>query len=458
WNISRQIWYGHRVPVWYKSDEVYVGVEEPDGKGWQQDKDTLDTWFSSGLWTFSTLGWPQGSEDLETYHPTDVLETGYDILFFWVARMILMTTYALGEIPFEHVYLHGLIRDEKGRKMSKSLGNVIDPLDMIKKYGADATRLSLVIGSTPGNDMKFSKEKVAGFKNFTNKLWNIARFVFVSVGNVESVGNVKGETLADRWVLGRFSEVVEKVTRHLEKFEYSLAGEALRDFTWGEFADWYIEIAKVKSQKSKVATDKILLYILERLLILWHPFMPFVSEEIYKRFDRGMLIVAPWPDVGTAFMPSDEDKRTFEDLRGVIISIRNIRARYKIDPKKKLDATIVSGGYLEDQSEIIQALAKVENLTFDDKAKKPEGSASAVVGQIQIYVPLVGIVDLEQEKAKLEKELASTEQYAASLEKKLADKAFLKKAPKEVVRQEKEKLQNAKVHITLLETEINSLS
>ena len=287
WNISRQIWFGHRVPVWYKDDEVRIG-EAPSEEGWKQDDDTLDTWFSSGLWTFSTLGWPSDqAKDFQNFHPTSVLETGYDILFFWVARMILMSTYLVGEVPFKTVYLHGLVRDEKGRKMSKSLGNAMNPLDMIEEYGADATRLSLLIGATPGNDMKLSEEKVAGFRNFTNKLWNISRFVFASVQQVQIIENVDADTLADRWILGRLSEVTKEVTDHCEKYEYSLAGEKLRDFTWNEFADWYIEIAKIQNQNQNGSSDSVLLYVLQSILKLWHPFMPFVTEEIYKQFNAG---------------------------------------------------------------------------------------------------------------------------------------------------------------------------
>ena len=265
WNISRQLWFGHRVPAWYRKGteetkwtdgtqamEVFVGSEAPEGEGWEQDPDTLDTWFSAGMWTFTTLGWPEQTSDLKTFHPTSVLETGYDILFFWVVRMILMTTYLLDEVPFKTVYLHGLVRDEKGRKMSKSLDNIINPLDMIAAYGADATRLSLVIGSTPGNDTKLSEEKIAGYRNFTNKLWNIARFVLVSLRGAEGDEAITREiaspallarkdmTLADKWILDRLGEVTQRVTQHLEHHEFSAAGELLRDFTWSDFADWYL--------------------------------------------------------------------------------------------------------------------------------------------------------------------------------------------------------------------------
>lgn len=454
WNISRQLWFGHRVPVWYRGEEMHVGLEAPDGDGWEQDPDTLDTWFSSGLWTFSTLGWPnEDAEDFRIYHPTSVLETGYDIIFFWVARMILMSTYLVGDIPFKTVYLHGLVRDESGRKMSKSLGNIINPLTMIDKYGADATRLSLVIGSTPGNDMKLSEEKISNYRNFTNKLWNIARFVFMNVDEVQSVEAVEAVTPADRWILGRFSQVVEKVSAHMDAHEYSIAGETLRDFTWSEFADWYLEIAKVQMNEN---TQKILLYIVERLLIMWHPYMPFVTEEIYKRFDRGMLIVAPWPQVDGALTPADA--KTFDDMKQVVVALRNIRAQYQIAPKTKISAMIAGGSQLQELESVISVLAGVDHLAFDDNAEKPDGSASAVVGSIQVYVPLEGLVDLTKEKAKLEKELGKVAGYVASLEKKLANERFVESAPKEVVEAEKGRLEEAKKRASVLEEEINAMS
>ncbi len=441
WNISRQIWFGHRVPVWYRSSvipsersesrdlEIYVGTEAPKEEGWEQDPDTLDTWFSSGLWTFSTLGWPDQTADLKTFHPTTVLETGYDILFFWVARMILMTTYTLGEIPFEKVYLHGLVRDEQGRKMSKSLDNIIDPLDMISAYGADATRLSLTIGSTPGNDSKLSEAKVAGYRNFTNKLWNISRFVLGKVEKVEQVAEVdlKPQTLADRWILSRFHTLQKEITDHLEAYEFSQAGEKLRDFTWSEFADWYLEIAKVQ----KGETNKILLYILERLLTYWHPFMPFVTEELWKQIDpETMLIVHEWPmATGDHFDVSAE--REFSQVQNLIVGIRNIRSQYTVAPKQKI-AVVVVGGNLEAHATIVQSLAGVSSLVFADQA--PVGEyASVVVGKGQVFVSLEGLIDKEAEHAKSAKAQQETQAYIKSLEAKLANSEFTSKAPEAVV-------------------------
>lgn len=468
WNISRQLWFGHRIPVWYKGDEMHVDVDAPEGEGWQQDPDTLDTWFSSGLWTFSTLGWPNAqSQDLKTYHPTTVLETGYDILFFWVARMILMTTYHLGEIPFETVYLHGLVRDEKGRKMSKSLDNIIDPLDMIDQYGADATRLSLLVGSTPGNDQKLSVDKVASFRNFTNKLWNIARFVLSSVENVEVVENVTPKTPADHWILNRFEEVEKDVTQHFEKYELSMLGEKLRAFTWNDFADWYLEVAKVqKGNKSNKGdrgnssdqenTDKILLYILERLLKLWHPFMPFVTEEIYKQFDSGTLMVAKWPQIDVNALAKQSE--LFEQAKEVIGALRNLRANYRIAPKVLMNATIVAGDDLKEMSEVIKALARLETINFESSMKKTDGHASLVVGSLQVYVPLAGLIDVEKEQVRIKKQLDETQRYADSIEKKLANQGFINSAPGDVVAAEKVRLKDAQEKLTTLKKEFEELS
>lgn len=449
WNISRQIWFGHRVPVWYKDDEITVGYE-PTGDGWRQDTDTLDTWFSSGLWTFSTLGWPDDSEDLQLFHPTSVMETGYDILFFWVARMILMSTYLLGEVPFKTVYLHGLIRDEQGRKMSKSLDNNIDPLDMIKDYGADATRLSLLIGATPGADMKLSEEKISSFRNFTNKLWNIARYVFSTVDIIESVASVEPETLADKWILGRLSEVTASATEHYEKYEYSLIGEELREFTWNEFADWYLEIAKVQKSEN---TDKVLLYVLERLLKLWHPFMPFVTEELYKPFDQGMIIVADWPKA--EYKITRKDREVFDMMQGIVTAIRNVRARYKISYKKPVDVIITTEA-VADMVPIIEKLSGAK-VTIDPKASRPEQSAGFVIEDAQVYVPLAGVVNLEEEIEHVKEELTFQKDYAASLEKKLAGE-FVKKAPENIVEHEREKLEKAQEKIQALQEELTSLT
>ncbi len=454
WNISRQIWFGHRVPVWYKDDEVRIG-EAPSEEGWKQDDDTLDTWFSSGLWTFSTLGWPSDqAKDFQNFHPTSVLETGYDILFFWVARMILMSTYLVGEVPFKTVYLHGLVRDEKGRKMSKSLGNAMNPLDMIEEYGADATRLSLLIGATPGNDMKLSEEKVAGFRNFTNKLWNISRFVFASVQQVQIIENVDADTLADRWILGRLSEVTKEVTDHCEKYEYSLAGEKLRDFTWNEFADWYIEIAKIQNQNQNGSSDSVLLYVLQSILKLWHPFMPFVTEEIYKQFNAGQLIIASWPE--SQMNLSASDKRHFELLQSIVSGIRNIRANYSIAPNKSVNTIFVHANALQNSEEVLRRLARIDTITWTDEIPVVKQASRFMVGRQQVIIPLEGLIDIDAEKERIHAKITEANTYKESLESRLGNDSYVENAPEQVVAESKNQLEEVKEKIQLLEEELKN--
>lgn len=483
WCISRQIWFGHRIPVWYqgKSSEptslgkaVGVEVDLPNvhrddstiwgnwivadvspGAGWEQDPDTLDTWFSSGLWTFSTLGWPDKDafERMRTYHPTAVLETAYDIIFFWVARMILMSAYALGEVPFKDAYLHGLVRDEHGRKMSKSLGNVLDPLDLISKYGTDAVRLSLVIGTTPGQDSKTSEVKVEGFRNFTNKLWNISRFILMQIGARGTGHRAQGlepETLADNWILGRLDEVVASVTKKIEKYEFSSAGEELRDFTWGDLADWYLEIAKIEKGK-----DAILSHILQTILKLWHPFMPFVTEHIWKTAGLdGDLIVGAWPDQGTGHRAQGAD---FETVRNLITDLRRLRAEHGVEPATFVENAIVSKDrdLIESNIDVIKHLARAESISFVDAID--ESWASTVSGSVSIGLNVAGAIDVDVEKAKTEKELLEIEKYVSGLETKLANNEFTSKAPAHVVEGMRKNLEEGRAKAASLKERLEKL-
>ncbi|HLD31712.1 MAG TPA: valine--tRNA ligase [Patescibacteria group bacterium] len=464
WCISRQIWYGHQVPVWYKPDkktgqtQIFVGTKAPTGSDWKQDEDTLDTWFSSGLWTFSTLGWPKASKDLATYHPTSVMETGYDIIFFWVARMILMSTYALGEVPFSTVYLHGLVRDEQGKKMSKSLGNAIDPLDTIAAYGADATRLSLVIGNTPGNDLRLSTEKVAGFRNFTNKLWNIARFMLLNISQPKWEGKRPSpHTLADQWILQSLDEVIRSTGENIESFNFSRAGEDLREFTWGKLADWYLEIAKIEEGKGP-----ILNYLLNKILVLWHPFMPFVTEAIYQEvYKKSYLLVASWPRVKTA--ESAVDKKIIKQFSGVqevITAIRAMRADYKVDPVKRLSVVIKLergvGAWLKENEGIIKGLARLDSLSFISSGQHPAGMC-IITSVGEIYVDLSGVVDLKKEADRLQKELAQVDGYVKSQKKKLQNADFLAHAPAAVIEKEREKYQEAEERVIKLKKQLTGL-
>lgn len=485
WCISRQIWFGHQIPVWYKDDETYVGIEAPKGEGWIQDSDTLDTWFSSGLWTFSTLAnHPDqiklengklviDSKDFKNFHPTDVLETGYDILFFWVARMILMTTYAIGDIPFNNVYLHGLVRDENGKKMSKSLGNVIDPLDMIEKYGTDATRLSLVLGSTPGNDLKLSEEKIESYRNFTNKLWNISRFI-ISSSTGEKIEKIDGKnlTVADKWILSSLISLGSDITSDIKNFQFSQAGEKLKDFTWNEFADWYIEISKFEDNKKE--KQWILNYVLENLLKMWHPFMPFVTEAIWKELDRdNMLIIEAWPSFELSDSLKDEEdinKAGFDMIREIITSIRNGRLENGIDPKKKIRVIIdtkeqektfgvETRSLLLQQSCIIKNLRTgIEELEIIFSGEKIENSIQRTVGGINIYIPLEGLIDTEKEKIRIQKEITEIEKFVHALEGRLSNEAFISKAPKNVIDQQKESLAKKKTELEELNKQLSSLN
>jgi len=370
WCISRVIWWGHRVPVWYKDKEIHVDSKKPTGPDWSQDPDTLDTWFSSALWTWSTLidkelikdeklnleDLLKRSPDFQRFHPTSIMETGYDILFFWVARMILMTTYATGQIPFKYVYLHGLIRDKRGQKMSKSHPEtMIDPLEVIEESGTDALRLSMIIGQSPGNDQKLSKEKIAGYKKFINKIWNISRYILMNLEGDVKATELKPQTLSDRWILSRFNQIIKETNGHIEKFRLSQAVEGLYEFTWHELADWYLEIAKHEGQK-----QNILIHVLSNTLKLFHPFIPFITEHIWSqlKIDKEMLIVQPWPQLDEKLIDEDIEKE-FTELQEVITKIRNWKAENKIPFKESKDIKL-DKVFSEDKNNLIEHLTNVK--------------------------------------------------------------------------------------------------
>ncbi len=457
WCISRQIWFGHQIPVWYKGEEIFVGLAAPEGDGWVKDQDTLDTWFSSGMWTFSTLGWPDNfkdgikSGDLARFHPTQVLETGYEILTLWVSRMIMMSFFALGEIPFSQVYLHGIILDKNGKKMSKSKGNGVDPLEVIAQYGADAVRLSLLMGSTPGNDARYSDDKVESKRNFINKLWNISRFILSSTEEkfygASSMDMPDAKTLADQWILNNLAACARTVTEHLENFNFSLAAEELNEFTWNKLADWYLEIAKIEKDK-----EKILIYILKNVLILWHPFIPFVTEKIWSSFNDSLLLVAEWPK-GT------EDKKVsatamaieqkFQKIQDIIAAIRNARSENKVEPAKKLEAIIYGhedAGLLEGQKELLISLRTgLQSLEVKQSGEKIDKAIAAVVGGAEIY--LLGGRDEKKEKERLSKEKENLEKMIALQETKLSNPEFVGRAPEKIVTAEKGKLAAYKIEL-----------
>lgn len=435
WCISRQIWWGHRIPIWYTDDkEVIVAHDEVEakkianGKNIQQDSDTLDTWFSSSLWTFSTLGWPEENKDLQFYHPTAVMETGYDILFFWVARMILMTEYLLEEKPFSLVYLHGLVRDKEGQKMSKSLGNGLDPIEMIDKYGADALRLSTIIGTAPGNDFRIYEEKIAGYRNFVNKLWNISRFIFSSVSEIKRIEKQpEPKTLADAWILAEYNGLVEEITTDFHNYNLSAAGEKLYEFTWSKLADWYLEISKFEKNK-----DEILLFILERLLILWHPFTPYVTEALWQQFPhKHPLIVEHWPKSHDI---DQEAIKAFAELMELVTVIRNLKAENRMRSGDKPDC------YIEDRLLIKEsklAAAHLAGVTLVD---------SVIDGGMKFNTSC-GYFIINLHKPLQDKELESLKKYIVDLENKLNNKAFVENAPRMVVEETRKKLEQARKKI-----------
>lgn len=475
WNISRQIWWGHRIPVWYKGEEIYCGTEAPEGDGWEQDEDTLDTWFSSGMWPFATLGWPvstevssgkpENSDDFNTYFPTSWMQMGYEIIFFWMARMILMSTYTHNEIPFKDVYFHGMLRDKNGQKFSKSLGNGIDPIEVINEYGADALRYSLVAGISPGNDSKFSTEKIEGGQHLVNKFWNISRFILLNIEDPKKdIALPELHTLADKWIISRLHTVIKEVTQDIEEYRFSMGAERLREFTWSELADWYLEIAKIQSDKptsSPSATlrtgsaegSDILNYILNAVLKLWHPYMPFVTEAIWQEVygKDEMLMVAKWPVAGEI-----EPQQTFESLQNIIRGIRALRAEYNISPSKKLVLFASDSDVISNNTDVLFGLARLE--TIHPLANKPKTAIGFSESGIEIYIDLADEVDIEAEKARLQKEIAGVEPYVSAQEKKLSNKGFVDNAPEAVVAQEKKKLEDAKQRLFQLKEQLQVFS
>jgi len=463
WCISRQLWWGHRIPVWYCPDgHMTCTREDPTecsqcgSKELRQDDDVLDTWFSSGLWPFSTLGWPEETPDLKYFYPTSYMETGYDILFFWVARMIMLGLEFTDVAPFHTVYLHGLVRDEIGRKISKTLGNVVDPLLLMDEYGTDALRFTMLVGSTPGNDTNVGPKKAEANRNFANKIWNIGRFVLSTLPDDFDRGAYQYDpdklSLADKWIFSRLHLVIKDCNRFMENFDYGQAGSTIYDFLWTEFADWYVEYAKVvlagDNEEDKARTRAILVHTLDMVLRVLHPFVPFVTEELWGYLPKlptapPALIVAKWPQGGPE--PFEDALVDFKLLQDIIRSIRNLRAEKNVAPSKKIAANISAGAktdLLKSQTKTLAFLAAMneDELTIKESLKdKPADAVALVVGSVEIYLPLAGMVDLAEEKSRLEKELKEAESHITRLEKLLGSD-FANKAPEVVVAKEREKL------------------
>lgn len=465
WCISRQIWWGHRIPAWYcECGETIVAREEVTvcpkcgSHHLEQDEDVLDTWFSSGLWPFSTMGWPEDTEELEQFYPTSVLVTGYDIIFFWVARMIMMGLEFKKEIPFKHVFIHGLVRDPQGRKMSKSLGNGIDPLEVIEKNGADTLRFTLVTGNTPGNDMRFYWERVESSRNFANKLWNASRFVLMNLEDVDSIDQLGSYeaakdnfTLADKWILSRYAKTVTEVTRNLERFELGEAARLLYEFIWNEYCDWYIEMAKTRlynkdAVQARGTAQYVLWYVLENTLKLLHPFMPFITETIWQHLphEGQSIMIAHWPAESVIFI-DEEIEQQMNTLMETIKSIRNMRAEVNVPPGKKSEVIlqITAGGQQQvfaNNLQYLKTLAAAEPIQLIGiEEPKPENAMTAIVSGVEIYLPLKGLIDVEKESARLNKELASLDKEISRIHGKLSNEGFVAKAPAEVIAKEKAK-------------------
>jgi valyl-tRNA synthetase len=469
WCISRQLWWGHRIPVWYcgSCGEMTISREDVtvcphcESTHLQQDEDVLDTWFSSWLWPFSNLGWPEMTADLLRYYPNAVMETGYDIIFFWVARMVMSGIHFMGTVPFSTIYLHGLVRDAKGEKMSKSKNNVIDPLEVMNKFGTDALRFTLATSSTPGNDMKLIEERIIGNRNFANKIWNAARFVLMTTsdisGGIPAIDDLKPSTLADRWILCRFQQLTASVTRLIDDFQFGEAGRQIHDFFWSDYCDWYVEIAKVQMQgdeQARCTTAGILRALLDQTMRLLHPFMPFVTEEVWQHLYRtsepdkacwpaAALIIAPWPQFNASQVDMAAEQQ-FDLVQQVIARIRDARNQMNVEPARRVPVIMAVGSDLaifEQQASLIEFLARTEkpqlHRTLD---QKPEQAMTLLAGAVEIYLPLAGMIDIGKELDRLDKEIAQAQQEQKRLQSKLANENYVSRAKPEVVAKDREKL------------------
>ncbi|MCT2537936.1 valine--tRNA ligase [Aquibacillus koreensis] len=455
WCISRQLWWGHRIPAWYHKEtgEVYVGKEEPaDLENWEQDNDVLDTWFSSALWPFSTLNWPDtDNEEFKHFFPTNVLVTGYDIIGFWVSRMIFQSLEFNDIRPFEDVLIHGLVRDAEGRKMSKSLGNGVDPMDVIEKYGADSLRYFLSTGSTPGQDLRFQWEKVESTWNFANKIWNASRFVIMNLEDLkyEDIDLTGEKSVADKWILTRLNETIEQVNRNVDKYEFGEAGRHLYNFIWDDFCDWYIEMAKLplygEDETAKHTTRSVLAYVLDNTMRMLHPFMPFVTEEIWQHLphEGESITRASWPEIRKD-LHDTQAANEMQQLVAIIRAVRNIRAEVDTPMSKEIQLLIQAKddrtvSQLEQNRHYLERFCNPSELTIATEVKAPEKAMSAVITGAELFLPLEGLIDVDKEVARLNAELEKLNKEVDRVQKKLSNEGFVSKAPEKVVEEEKQK-------------------
>ncbi|MEZ4832056.1 MAG: valine--tRNA ligase [Caldilineaceae bacterium] len=481
WCISRQLWWGHRIPIWYGPDgHQFAARSESEAKEkaiahygdcvkLEQDEDVLDTWFSSGLWPFSTLGWPQQTDDLAKFYPTAVMETGYDIIFFWVARMIVLGMKFTGEVPFHTVYMHGLVRDETGRKMSKSLRNVLDPLDLIAEYRAGTLRFTLLTGGTPGNDMKLSTTRIEANRNFANKIWNAARFVLMNLkadelaftdGDQHSVTYALPDAaqmeLADRWILSRLAATRADVTRLIDDYQFGEAGRQIYEFLWSEYCDWYIEATKTRlygpDATAAQTARQVLAHVLEQSLRLLHPYMPYVTEAIWghlpnMKLHGESLMTSRWPSKSEWLDADSED--AFARLQEIIRAIRNVRSEYNVEPSRRITAVFSADGHLgllqQNQDLLVSQARLSDDITVAAGAAAPEKAVALVAGGVNVYLPLAGMVDLDAERQRLQKELDNVDNQLQRSEKLLANQGFVAKAPAEIIQREEDKIAELKI-------------
>ena len=450
WCISRQLWWGHRIPAWYKDDQVYVGMEAPKEDGWQQDSDVLDTWFSSALWPFSTLGWPnENAEDFKTFYPTDTLVTGYDIIQAWVSRMIYSGLEYTGKKPFDNVFIHGIVRDSQGRKMSKSLGNGVDPLDVINEYSTDALRFSLILGITAGNDIRYMPEKLESSSNFANKLWNASKFVLMNLEDYDGIYDEKDLCKEDKWILSKLNTLVKEVTNNIDNFDIGVSTQKIYDFIWNEFCDWYIEICKTrlydKTSTTRKAAQFTLNKVLQDSLKLLHPVMPFITEEIYTKLynDDETIMTAEWPKFEEKYAFQKEEQE-IEKLKDVIIGIRNIRNNMNVHPSRKSKLIVVTENYknlINESESILNKLGFAESIELkNNKNGIPSNAVSVVTDGIEVFMPFEDLVDLEAEKERLQSEKTKLESEVARATKMLSNPGFVNKAPEAKINEEKAKL------------------
>ncbi|RDU36296.1 valine--tRNA ligase [Neobacillus piezotolerans] len=473
WCISRQLWWGHRIPAWYHKEtgEVYVGENPPaDEENWKQDNDVLDTWFSSALWPFSTMGWPnEDAADYKRYFPTDVLVTGYDIIGFWVSRMIFQSLEFTGERPFKDVLIHGLVRDAEGRKMSKSLGNGVDPMDVISQYGADSLRYFLSTGSSPGQDLRYSTEKVEATWNFANKIWNASRFALMNMNGLkyEEIDLSGKKSTADKWILTRLNETIETVTRLSERYEFGEVGRALYNFIWDDFCDWYIEMAKLplygEDEAAKKTTRSILAYVLDNTMRLMHPFMPFITEEIWQHLphEGESITTAAWPQADVS-LTDEQAAAEMKLLVEMIRSVRNIRAEVNTPLSKKIkmlvkakDETILA--MVEKNRAYIERFCNPEELQMGTDIATPDKAMTAVITGVEIILPLEGLINIDEEIARLEKEKARLDKEVERVQKKLGNEGFVKKAPASVIEEERAKEKDYSEKRSIVEARIKEL-